>query len=172
MVDIPSSALSGRDDPEPPRSAAAIIDAFGLEPHPEGGWFRRTWTASSAHDASGRATASAIHYLLGADDRSEWHRLTDAEEVWIHQAGDPIHLHLSPDGQTEQVLVLGPPGEPRAVPNSTVPIGTWQSAEVQSAEGVHTATGWSLLTCVVSPEFRFEAFEMAPPCWSPGGDQV
>ena len=28
---------------------------------------------------------------------------------------------------------------------------------------------WSLVACVVSPGFRFEGFELAPPGWAPTG---
>ena len=146
---------------------SAIVDALDLEPHPEGGWYRRVWTATTKMaGGNDRATASSILYLLGDGDSSAWHRLTDAEEVWVHQSGDPVDLHISPDGQTERIVRIGPPGVPDAVPTATVPIGAWQSAEVHrpgaSDSAAGTATGWSLLTCVVSPEFRFEGFELAP----------
>lgn len=148
----------------------AIIDSLELQPHPEGGWYRRVWTAtSSLNNGEGRATASAILYLLEVGDTSAWHRLTDAEEVWVHQDGDPLELHLSPDGESERIVVIGPAGVPDTVPTATVPIGAWQSAEVSIGARTH---GWSLVSCVVSPEFLFERFELAPPCWSPGGDQV
>lgn len=179
----------------------AVIEALDLEPHPEGGWYRRVWTSTTPVAAGDdRSTASSILYLLGEGDRSAWHRLTDAEEVWIHQSGDPVLLHISPDGITEQIVVLGPPTIPDAVPVATVGIGHWQSAErhappdLSASDGAlsHSGAllsggpdgregsgpastgciGWSLVSCVVSPEFRFESFEMAPPCWEPGGDQV
>jgi predicted cupin superfamily sugar epimerase len=189
-------------DPAPPAPIAELVASLGLEAHPEGGWYRRVWAADHVVDpATDRRAASAIHFLLAEGDRSTWHRLTDAEEVWIHRSGAPLALHLSPDGVTEQVLVLGPDPSAGHEPTVVVPVGHWQSAEpvappapvVLDEPGTHrpppepgstsgaqpvalaepaSGPGWSLVTCVVSPEFRFDRFELAPPCWEPGGDQV
>ena len=41
--------------------AAAIIAKLGLQPHPEGGWYRQTWQGPLVN---GRATGTAIHFLL------------------------------------------------------------------------------------------------------------
>ena len=45
-------------------------------------------------------------------------------------------------------------------PQRRVPRGWWQAAEPLGA--------WTLVSCTVSPAFRFEGFELAPPGWSPG----
>ena len=44
--------------------ARTLIEAHGLEPHPEGGWYRETWRGPAP---DGRATATMIHFLLEAD---------------------------------------------------------------------------------------------------------
>jgi predicted cupin superfamily sugar epimerase len=186
-------------DPIPPPPIRDLVGQLGLEPHPEGGWYRRVWAADHVVDPdTDRRAASAIHFLLAEGDRSTWHRLTDAEEVWIHQAGAPMVLHTSPDGVTESSHVLGPAPAAGQIAAFVVPVGHWQSAEPQAPpppvvldergtgrppptgpEGsasppsaVAPGPGWSMVSCVVSPEFRFEAFELAPPCWDPGGRQV
>ena len=46
------------------QSAQAMIETLGLSRHPEGGWFRETWRASSAKDE--RAAGTAILFLLEA----------------------------------------------------------------------------------------------------------
>lgn len=38
-----------------------------------------------------------------------------------------------------------------------VPAGWWQAARSTGA--------WTLVSCTVSPGFRFEGFELAPPAW-------
>ena len=43
-------------------TGASLIDSLRLEPHPEGGWYRRTWVAES--DGDERPSGSAILYLL------------------------------------------------------------------------------------------------------------
>lgn len=135
-------------------TARDLAEELGLEPHPEGGRFRRVWASAAVIDAAtGRRAASAIHYLLDEGEVSTWHRVTDAEELWQHLAGAPLELRLSPDGLREEIVTV------RAAPVA-VPAGWWQSAR---SLGNH-----SLALCTVAPEFRFESFELAPPCWSPG----
>jgi predicted cupin superfamily sugar epimerase len=62
----------------------ALIDRLNLAPHPEGGWYRETWRGPAG--AGGRASGTAIHFLLEAGQRSHWHRV-DAEEIWLWHAG-------------------------------------------------------------------------------------
>lgn len=141
-----------------PTTAEAWIEALSLERHPEGGWYRRTWSHPEVDDV-GRARASSIHYLLEEDERSHWHRV-DAAELWLWQAGAPLRLATSPDGEQLHLVELGPDPVAGQVLQITVAPGCWQSAEPLG--------GFSLVSCVVVPEFRFEGFELAPPCWEPG----
>lgn len=137
-------------------TAEQMIETLGLKPHPEGGWYRETWR-SDASVPDGRAAATAILFLLEPGSRSHWHRV-DAEEVWIHQAGAPLTLWTGFQGGpiTETRLGVGGDAEPQHV----VRKDEWQAAE---ADG----DGWTLVSCVVSPGFRFDGFELAPPGWSP-----
>jgi predicted cupin superfamily sugar epimerase len=77
------------------------IDRLGLAPHPEGGYFRRIWTApgSVATPAGPRAPASAIYYLLTADAPiGRFHRNT-SEILHVLVAGGPASYALiAPDG--------------------------------------------------------------------------
>lgn len=140
------------------RRVPALATELGLAPHPEGGWFRRVWTAEAVTDeATGRRAGSAVHYLMEQGDVSAWHRVTDAEELWCHLRGAPVELRRSPDGFGEEVAVLGSNDSAAAV---AVPPGCWQSARPLG--------GWSLVLCTVVPEFVFESFELATPCWEPG----
>ena len=135
-------------------TAGEVVALLGLEPHPEGGWYRETWR-SDATLADGRAAGTAILFLLEEGQRSHWHRV-DAEELWIFQAGTPLRLLTSANGATVETR-LGPgSGES---PQHLVRTSEWQSAEADA--------GWTLVACVVSPGFRFEGFELAPPGWAP-----
>lgn len=134
--------------------ASAIIRRLGLKPHPEGGWYRETWR-SAAEQPDGRACGTAILYLLEAGQRSHWHRV-DAEEMWIFQAGAPLLLLTADEGVTVETRLGVDIGES---PQHLVRKGEWQSAVAED--------GWTLVTCVVAPGFRFEGFEMAPDGWAP-----
>lgn len=142
-------------------AADRIITELGLAPHPEGGWFRETHRSDLKTGA--RATGTAIYYLLKAGERSHWHRVTDADEVWHWYAGHPLTLHIAAPGDAETVVRLGPDVLKGERPQAVVPANWWQSA---AAAG----DGWALVGCTVAPGFSFDAFEMAPPDWTPGGD--
>lgn len=132
-------------------SAAEIISKLGLQAHPEGGWYRQTWVGPLV---AGRASGTAILFLLQAGERSHWHRV-DADEIWLWHAGAPLVLSMGVVVAAEHRLgpyVLG--GE---VLQAVVPAGWWQAAR--------SLGDWSLVSCTVSPGFRFEGFELAPPGW-------
>jgi predicted cupin superfamily sugar epimerase len=133
--------------------ADKIIAKLGLEPHPEGGWYRQTWVGPELHIGTNtRASGTAILFLLKAGEVSHWHRV-DADEIWIWNAGAPLLLSL---GETvSRDIRMGPDvlGDDQA--QSVVPAGHWQAARSLGA--------WSLVTCTVSPGFRFEGFDLADP---------
>ncbi len=136
----------------PGTEADALIAELGLERHPEGGWFRETWRDPDVDGQRGSGTA--IYFLLGAGERSHWHRV-DAVEIWHHYRGAPLELSIG-DGT---LVVLGPDVVDGHVPQAIVPAGAWQSARSLGA--------FTLVGCTVSPAFRFEGFELAPEGWSP-----
>ena len=137
-------------------SAREVIEALGLERHPEGGWYKETWRAEAAENE--RASGSMIYYLLDAGDFSHWHRV-DADEIWLWHAGAPLVLSLSANGIDAEALRLGPEISAEQRPQAVVPKGVWQSATSLGA--------WTLVSCAVSPAFEFSGFELAPPDWRP-----
>lgn len=137
-------------------TAAAIIETLGLARHPEGGWYGETF-----RDANGgaRGHSTAIYYLLERGDRSHWHRVHDAAEVWHYYAGAPLELSIAEPGRPASQTRLGPDLLGGERPQQVVPAGWWQSA---------TSLGeWTLVGCTVAPGFDFAAFEMAHPDWRP-----
>ncbi len=132
-------------------SAAAIIERLSLAPHPEGGWYRQTWAA----DTPGRPSGTAILFLLAAGERSHWHRV-DATEIWLWHAGAPLVLSSAATAAgPAQDTLLGPDVLGGQMPQLIVPTAHWQAAR---------STGdWTLVSCTVSPGFRFEGFELAAP---------
>lgn len=134
-----------------------IVRMLGMSPHPEGGWYVETFRDAAGPD--GRARATAIYFLLAADQVSAWHRV-DAAEIWLWQAGAPLALTLSLDGVTARSMRLGADLRAGERPQGVVPAGAWQAAESLGA--------WTLVSCVVAPGFEFSGFELAPPHWRPG----
>ena len=136
--------------------AEAVIAALGLKRHPEGGWYTETF-----RDAEGgqRGHSTAIYYLLETGDRSAWHRVRDAVEIWHYYAGAPLELTICESGGQRQTFLLGPDLATGQRPQAVVPAGWWQTAA--------SLGEWTLVGCTVAPGFDFSGFEMAPAGWEP-----
>jgi len=133
-------------------SASEVVALLGLQPHPEGGHFRETFR--DPDPAGGRAHSTAIYYLLAAGERSAWHRVRDAAEVWHFHAGAPLRLSLAETLGAGTVVVLGGDLAAGERPQAVVPRNWWQAAE--------SLGPWTLVGCTVAPGFTFESFELAP----------
>jgi predicted cupin superfamily sugar epimerase len=120
------------------------VAAHDLAPHPEGGWYRRTWTSPVVLDTprGPRPSATAILYLL--DTVSARHRVSSAE-LWLWHSGSAVELTTG-DGTTTVLDATRP--------QLTVPADTWQSARLLGPDP-------ALVSCVVSPGFDFADFELA-----------
>lgn len=138
------------------QTAEEIIATLNMQRHPEGGWFAETFRDG---DGKTRGASTAIYYLLQAGERSHWHRVHDAAEVWHYYAGDPLLLKIS-DGKTVEEISLGTDLATGERPQAVVPANAWQSAEPLGA--------FTLVGCTVAPAFEFSSFEMAEPGWEPG----
>ena len=131
-------------------TAEEIIAHLSLTPHPEGGHYRQTWCADNA----GRPSGTCIYFLLKAGEASHWHKV-DATEIWLWHAGAPLVLSMaaSDAGPARDHLLTGDLRQ--GAPQLIVPENHWQAAR---------STGdWTLVSCTVSPGFRFEGFTLAAP---------
>ena len=118
-----------------------------MTPHPEGGHFVETWRGPDRGD--GRASATAIHFLLRAGERSHWHRV-DADEIWHFYAGEPLELlAYEPAARRLTKRVLDSPGRGTGA-IGVIPSGVWQAAR--------SLGKYSLVGCTVSPGFEFSGF--------------
>jgi predicted cupin superfamily sugar epimerase len=141
--------------------AKTLIEELRLSPHPEGGWYRESWRAPG--EQGERERASAIYFLLEGHQRSHWHKV-DAAEIWLWHAGDPLLLSLSvsPTGPVRETR-LGPDVIAGDRPQVVVGAHEWQSAVPLPG-----SEGYTLVSCVVTPGFKFSGFTLAPPDWRPG----
>jgi predicted cupin superfamily sugar epimerase len=143
-----------------------LIATFGLEPHPEGGFFRETYRAAAqvlrltdgappATEPAPRAASTAIYFMLGNGAVSSWHRIR-SDELWHFYAGDAIDIHvLAADGQPRRHRLGNPLHDAGARFQVMVPAGLWFAAECSAANG------WGLAGCTVAPGFEFSEFELA-----------
>jgi predicted cupin superfamily sugar epimerase len=138
---------------DPPLLAVSLE----LVPHPEGGWYRRTWTSPAdvtLPDGRVRPTATLIHFLLPAGESSAWHRVT-SDELWLAHAGAVV-LELGGGGIAPVVAsrtVVGVDLRAGEQVQALVPAGIWQRTLPSDRD--------ALVSCLVSPGFDFEDFELA-----------
>ncbi|CQR57894.1 cupin domain-containing protein [Paenibacillus riograndensis] len=145
------------------KEISPLVEALGLQPHVEGGWYKRLWNApfeipqeTLGESYSGpRASASSIYFLLHADEASEWHTVLSSE-IWLWHSGSPIVLSLGgtgdkPENVTEVILGLDVAAGQQ--PQVVIPPGVWQAARPLGEEPV-------LVSCIVSPEFHFDDFKL------------
>ncbi len=138
-------------------AALKLVRTHELQPHPEGGWYRRTWTApTQVQTPNGlRATASGIIFLLDRDQEAAWHTVI-SDELWLWHGPGTLEIHLGGDGpqptQDPNPTILGEPSDVGLV-QFLVPAGTWQRTFARG--------NVALATCIVSPEFSFEDWQLA-----------
>ncbi|MFG2617025.1 cupin domain-containing protein [Streptomyces sp. NPDC048507] len=133
-------------------TAQQWIDALGLEPHVEGGYFRRTFqsdhrpTIATPH--GDRYTLTSIHYLLTKGSPvGHWH-LNRSDILHFHHHGDPVTYHLiHPDGRHTTAVLGQDPGRGELL-TLAVPGGVWKASHL--AAGDH-----GLISEAVAPGFDF-----------------
>src|SRR5690606_26438030 len=128
--------------------------ALGLQKHPEGGWFAETFRDARP---DGGSHSTAIYFLLTGGERSAWHRVRNAAEVWHYYDGAPLELEIARAMGEAQRLVLGKALAQGERPQHVVPPDWWQRAR--------SLGDWTLVGCTVAPGFEFRHFEM----WEPQG---
>lgn len=108
--------------PALPAAAAEWIRRLGLQPHPEGGYYREVsrgnWVTKNSNGAH-RFAYTTIYFLLTSESPSHLHRI-QADEVWLHHAGDPIDVHVilrHPEDEQLCAVESGmPPVDPSDMP--------------------------------------------------------
>ncbi len=138
-----------------PPEARALVDALGLAPHPEGGFYRETFRAPAIVTVDGRpprSASTAIYFLLPEGSFSALHRVA-SDEVWHHYDGAPIELHTLAEDGAHRSLRLGRDLARGERPQVVVPAGVLQAA-------VAVGGPFALVGCTVAPGFDFADFDL------------
>ncbi|UTW60360.1 cupin domain-containing protein [Kordiimonas sp. SCSIO 12603] len=130
-------------------TAKDVIKKLDLSPHPEGGYYRRTYQNEGGAEARGRATS--IYYFLEGTDFAKWHS-TDGDEIWYWHAGAALTLEIDLHHKGVQSYELGPDIFHGQAPQILVPADNWQRARSNG--------DWTLVSCMVSPGFLFDSYEL------------
>ncbi len=111
-------------------SGTGWIARLYLEPHPEGGWFRRIHTDSQLIDTpqGPRPRATSIHYLLSSDQPiGRLHRNRSGILHFLQDGGPVEYIVVRPDGVLQRT-VLG--FEDGAALTLFVPGGCWKASRL------------------------------------------
>lgn len=145
------------------KQLSPIVQALGMEQHPEGGWYKETWKAAfqipqttlGSPYSGQRPAATAVYFLLHPGEVSAWHTVL-SDELWLYHSGSPVQLTLGGDGEqpeAQQELILGLDLEQGQRPQVLVPGKVWQTAKPLGDEP-------SFVTCIVAPGFHFDDFRL------------
>lgn len=142
--------------------ARNIIEKLALAPHPEGGYYRRTYQCGQVLTPRGmpcgfeqpRPVSTAILFLLRAGQYSRLHRIRQ-DELWHFHLGGPLRLvWIDKVGRAREVI-LGPDIFNGQALQFAVPGGQWFGAT--PAPG----SEFSLVGCTVAPGFDFTDLHLA-----------
>ncbi|MDQ0270587.1 cupin domain-containing protein [Cytobacillus purgationiresistens] len=135
------------------------IKGLQLEAHPEGGFFRSTFSSEEEiTDFNGRfegqrSLYTSIYFLLRSQDVSHFHRLK-SDELWYYHAGSSLTVHLIHENGKYEEIKLGLDIENGEVPQAKVPKNAIFGSSVMNQNT------YSLVGCMVSPGFDFADFEL------------
>lgn len=130
-----------------------VVDELGLEPHPEGGFYKETYrSGQQVHSDSGtRAAATGIYFLLPEGVCTNWHRVS-SDELWHFYKGHKLVLEMiNQERDFNQIFLDNKLANDRHF-QGVIPKNCWQRA--------YSAGSYSLVGCTVAPGFEFEDFEM------------
>jgi predicted cupin superfamily sugar epimerase len=140
-------------------SARELIDYLNLEPHPEGGYFKRTYesqiSAAVGPNGSDRKLLTCIHYLLTRESPIGCLHVNQSDIIHFFHQGSPITYTLvSPERELNQVI-LGTNLDEGQQLQLTVPSGWWKASELKSGD-------YGLISEAVSPGFEYEDMNFIP----------
>ena len=131
------------------------VSKLGLERHPEGGYFKRIYTAATNHaTATGeRPLATSIYYLLNqAEPRGRLHR-NRSDILHFFLDGGPVeYLMLAADGALRRERLGNGPGDARFL---LVSGGCWKASQLIGG------ASHALVAEVVAPGFDYADHQFA-----------
>lgn len=126
-----------------------LVERLDLEPiDHEGGWFRRIHTGEAGSD--GRPLSTTIYALFTREQFSALHRLNVVEQFFFVD-GDPFEaFRIDARGKARSEVLS------KQCPHLVFEAGCWFGG--RPVEG--GAFGWTLMSCVVTPGFDWDCFEL------------
>lgn len=144
------------------KDAKFYIEKLGLQPHPEGGYFKEIYRSGEIILPEGlprrltkeRSVSTSIYFLLEGKQVSKFHRLK-SDELWHFYDGSGVSIHIIDDKGNLSKVVLGKEIDKGEVFQTVIPAGHWFAAELKDRKS------FTLVGCTVAPGFDFGDFELA-----------
>jgi predicted cupin superfamily sugar epimerase len=138
---------------------AQLIKSLELEPHIEGGYFRRTYQSDGqtmvTTCGAQRHCMTSIFYLLTQDSSIGHFHLNQSDIVHYYHLGDPIQYTLIFPDRTLKTIVMGNDILAGQCLQLHVPGGIWKASQLMQGPA-----GFGLISEAVSPGFDFADMEM------------
>ncbi|MEZ4689701.1 MAG: cupin domain-containing protein [Ignavibacteria bacterium] len=143
------------------KSSIYWIEKFGMDVHPEGGYFKESYRAGeiikSGHlperFKGDRNFSTSIYYMLKEDQYSKLHRIK-SDEMWHFYDGSGLDIYEIDGDGILTVHKLGLDLEEGQTPQVLIKAGNWFGARVNKPDS------FCLAGCTVSPGFDFEDFQL------------
>ncbi|MDO9454031.1 MAG: cupin domain-containing protein [Stagnimonas sp.] len=126
---------------------------LALEPHPEGGYFRRIYTAATTVQAAygERHAVSSIHYLLTAEHpRGRFHKVRSTILHYLQSGGPVQYACVDEKGRLTETVLGTADDQPLFL---EVPAGVWKSSRLLDS------ADHALVSEVVIPAFDWADHE-------------
>jgi predicted cupin superfamily sugar epimerase len=131
-----------------------VIERLDLEPHIEGGYYRKTYQSLLTIETTGesRPLLSSIYYMLTDDSPTGHFHRNQSDIIHYWHGGEALRYWLiDPQGELSSRM-LGP-GEKQQL-QLLVPGGYWKASELEQGE-------YGLLSEAVSPGFNYDDMQLA-----------
>jgi len=143
-------------------TAQQLVKQYGLQPHPEGGWYKETYRSNEYIPANAlpskfggdRAFSTAIYFLLEHNDFSAFHRIK-SDEMWHFYEGTALNIYVIDPAGNFELITLGKNFTYGETFQAVVKAGNWFAAQPADPEG------FCFVGCTVAPGFDFKDMELA-----------
>lgn len=136
-------------------AVSALIQTLGLEPHIEGGFYKRSYASSTSVESGHglRVAMSSIYYLLTQQQPiGHWHRNRSDIMHYFHAGSALTYWLISPQGCLSKHILSNDITE--GLPQLLVPGGYWKATHLKTGD-------YGLLSEAVCPGFDFADMELA-----------
>lgn len=139
-----------------------LVKKYGLQPHPEGGWYAQTYKSNEIIPAAAlparfggeRVFSTAIYFFLKQGDFSAFHRIK-SDECWHFYHGGPLEVFVIQQNGEMKIITLGNDISKEQLFQYVVPANCWFASRPVAG------SAFCFVGCTVSPGFDFADFELA-----------